>query len=236
MLSLPPLLLLRLPLLPRAPKPPRCLRHRFWKPVAARLCSPPSLCLCFLQVLDATSTVTPDYHDLKEVRPGGSSRPPASSAHLGGACRRASTGPLAALPARPSHPFPLPSTPCALQVALFLTQANVLPPGMGLALYVSIGGADWAYRGFVSNQHPSEVMPLSWPEAPGGQGLGAPPGPGYAQLGISLEPLGELGQKEGSKLGAREDFAKCVGLDLFNFMQVGGCVPGLPCGGWCTRV
>ena len=91
---------------------------------------------------------------------------------------------------------------------------------MGLALYVSIGGADWAYRGFVSNQHPSEVMPLSWPEPPGGQGLAAPPGPGYAQLGISLEPLGELGQKEGSKLGAREDFAKCVGLDLFNFMQV----------------
>ena len=105
-------------------------------------------------------------------------------------------------------------------MALFLTQANVLPPDMGLALYVSIGGADWAYRGFVSNQHPSEVMPLSWPEPPGGHGLAAPPGPGYAQLGISLEPLGELGQKEGSKLGAREDFAKCVGLDLFNFMQV----------------
>ena len=34
-----------------------------------------------------------------------------------------------------------------LQVALFLTQANVLPPDMGLALYASIGGADWSYRG-----------------------------------------------------------------------------------------
>ncbi|EFN55405.1 hypothetical protein CHLNCDRAFT_134521 [Chlorella variabilis] len=121
-------------------------------------------------VLDATNTVTHDYHDLKEV-------------------------------------------------ALFLTQAGVLPPDLGLALYVSIGGADWSYRGerFVSNGHPSDVLPLSWPDPAGG--LAAPPGPGFAQIGVSLEPLAALAEKEGSKLGAREEFAKRVGLDLFNFMQ-----------------
>lgn len=33
------------------------------------------------------------------------------------------------------------------EVALFLTQPNALPADAGLALYVSIGGADWSYRG-----------------------------------------------------------------------------------------
>ena len=42
-----------------------------------------------------------------------------------------------------------------------------------------------------------------------------PPGPGAVQIGISIEPGVEIIQKEGSKLGAREDFAKRVGLDLF---------------------
>ncbi|PSC73963.1 OPI10-like protein isoform B [Micractinium conductrix] len=119
-------------------------------------------------VLDATTTVVPDYRELKEV-------------------------------------------------ALFLTQPGVLPADVGLALYVSIGGADWSYRGFVSNSHPSDVLPLSWPEpsAP----LAAPPGPGFAQIGVSVEPLAELGQKEGSKLGAKEDFAKRVGLVPSNVLD-----------------
>ncbi|GAB4819785.1 hypothetical protein N2152v2_006831 [Parachlorella kessleri] len=91
---------------------------------------------------------------------------------------------------------------------------------MALALYVSIGGAEWAYRGFVSNAHPNEVMPLQWPNPPATSNPFAPSiGPGFAQIGVSLEPLAEVSQKEGSKLGAKEDFAKMVGLDLFNFMQ-----------------
>ena len=48
-----------------------------------------------------------------------------------------------------------------------------------------------------------------------------PPGLGAVQIGISIEPGVEIIQKEGSKLGAREDFAKRVGLDLFR------CVSGL---------
>lgn len=40
----------------------------------------------------------------------------------------------------------------------------------------------------------------------------APPVPCATQIGVSVEPLAELGQKEGAKLGAKEEFAKCVGL------------------------
>ena len=127
---------------------------------------------------------------------------------------------------------------------------------------MSIGGADWSYRGYVSNSHPSDVLPLSWPEPDASTqqqlaGLAALP-PGFAQVrgavgrwpptsccinlahatvsngplalqtlqhtflsrpsrrlpacatshemqvGVSVEPLAELAQKEGSKLGAKE--------------------------------
>ena len=44
------------------------------------------------------------------------------------------------------------------------------------------------WRGFVSNEHPSEVMPLQWPEVTGGSlaGTNHP----AIQLGVSLESLG----------------------------------------------
>ena len=42
-------------------------------------------------------------------------------------------------------------------------------------------------RGFVSNQHPSEVMPLQWPDA----GPTFVLQPGAVQLGVSMEPLGQ---------------------------------------------
>ncbi len=44
------------------------------------------------------------------------------------------------------------------------------------------------WRGFVSNDHPSEVLPLQWPEISGGSltGTNHP----VVQLGVSLEPLG----------------------------------------------
>ncbi len=41
------------------------------------------------------------------------------------------------------------------------------------------------------------------------------PAPGVVQIGIAIEPLQALLEKEGSKLGARADFAKRVGMDLF---------------------
>uniref|UniRef100_A0A061QT79 Hikeshi-like C-terminal domain-containing protein n=1 Tax=Tetraselmis sp. GSL018 TaxID=582737 RepID=A0A061QT79_9CHLO len=98
------------------------------------------------------------------------------------------------------------------EVAFFLPQPGALDPNMGLGLYVSVGGSEWSYRGCICNAHPSEVMPLQWPKNLAGT-------PGAAQIGISVEPLAEVMGKEGSKLGAREDFAKRVAMDLFNFMQ-----------------
>ena len=90
------------PLLPLRHGHRRCQRHGSG---SGLLHCASSLCLCFsvlLQVLDATSTVTPDYHDLKEVWPGGSSRLSTSAA----------TGLLPALPAEPpcTHPPTHPPT------------------------------------------------------------------------------------------------------------------------------
>lgn len=50
---------------------------------------------------------------------------------------------------------------------------------------------------------------------------GAPvaPGPGAIQIGVSIESGAEIISKEGSKLGARQDFAKRVGMDLFRYVH-----------------
>lgn len=61
------------------------------------------------------------------------------------------------------------------------------------------------------------MMPLQWPAQPNGEL--PPPGPNVVQIGVSVEPLSEAAAKEGSKLGAREDFAKKVGLDLYRFLE-----------------
>eukprot|EP00891_Asterochloris_glomerata_P001593 jgi/Astpho2/1593/e_gw1.00028.60.1_t len=102
------------------------------------------------------------------------------------------------------------------EVALFLLQpGSSVPEGAGLGLYISVGGAEWQYRGQVSAKHPSEVMPLQWPEPKPSQVIG----PGVVQLGISMEPQGELEQKEGVQVASRAEFAKRVALDLFRFME-----------------
>jgi len=85
-----------------------------------------------------------------------------------------------------------------------------------MGVYVSVGGSDWVFRGFIASQKPSETIPLMWPEPPG---TGVSGSPGWAQIGISVEPLAEASAKESVKLGIKEDFCKRVGLDLFNFLQ-----------------
>mmetsp|Transcript_253 Transcript_253/g.556 ORF Transcript_253/g.556 Transcript_253/m.556 type:complete len:91 (+) Transcript_253:424-696(+) len=40
-----------------------------------------------------------------------------------------------------------------------------------------------------------------------------------AQIGISIEPVSALAQKEGARLGAKEEFAKRVAMDLFRFLE-----------------
>ncbi|KAK9842081.1 hypothetical protein WJX81_007612 [Elliptochloris bilobata] len=102
------------------------------------------------------------------------------------------------------------------EVAVFLTQP--LPDAASaLGVYVSVGGVEWHFRGYVANSHPSEVMPLQWPEPEQCRRLA--PGPGVFQLGVSVEPLAEVAVKEGSKLVGRQEYAKRVALDLYRFME-----------------
>jgi len=101
------------------------------------------------------------------------------------------------------------------EVSLFLLQPNTLDPSLALGLYISIGGAEWQYRGYVSSTQPSEVMPLSWPE----QEQPLTVGPGTIQLGVSLESQAEVVQKEGTKLAGRHEFAKRVAMDLYRYME-----------------
>jgi len=91
-------------------------------------------------------------------------------------------------------------------------EPNSLPPDAALALYVAVGEQTWTFRGYVSNNHPSDIMPLSWPDEQSGVLQ-------RAVIGISLEPLAEAQTKVGAKLGAKEDFCKRVGMDLFQYMQ-----------------
>lgn len=98
-------------------------------------------------------------------------------------------------------------------VGIMLLKPNALPPDAAVSLYVSTGGSNWSFRGYISDTHPSDVLPLSWPDSNGGSNIS------QAKIGISLEPLAEVLQKEGMKMAHKEEFAKRVGLDLFNFMQ-----------------
>ncbi|GAX77366.1 hypothetical protein CEUSTIGMA_g4812.t1 [Chlamydomonas eustigma] len=93
---------------------------------------------------------------------------------------------------------------------------NSLDQVSALGLYIKVGCSDWQYRGCVHNGHPTEVMPLQWPVS---ESNTPAPSPGLVQIGVSIEPGAEIIKKEGSKLGAREDFAKRVGMDLFRFME-----------------
>lgn len=117
------------------------------------------------------------------------------------------------------------------QVSLFLTAPNALPPNTALSLYVSVGISgteDWQYRGYISNDHPSDVLPLMWPEPreayvnpTGSTGFPA----GWAKIGVLLEPLSQVSARESPKARAQEEYARKVGLDLFQYLQS---FPGVP--------
>ena len=123
------------------------------------------------------------------------------------------------------------------EACLFLAADAQLPPDQALSLYVSADGVEFLYRGSISGARPSDVFALRWPgggASGGGGGAGAPaalpqwsghgaaPGAEGAQrprVGVSLEPLVDAAQKEGERLGSREDFAKRVAMDLFRFLE-----------------
>jgi hypothetical protein len=96
-------------------------------------------------------------------------------------------------------------------VCLFVPDGGLLPPDAGLSLHVRAGAGDWEYRGCVSNATPSDVFPTAWP-----LGEGAPLS---AFVGVTVEPLAELLNREATAVASRREYAKRVALDLFRFMQ-----------------
>lgn len=69
------------------------------------------------------------------------------------------------------------------EVALFLTTPGALDPTLGLGLYIKVANGEWQYRGCVHGSHPSEAMPLVWPEIPEGVVQGTP---GAVLIGVPL--------------------------------------------------
>lgn len=98
-------------------------------------------------------------------------------------------------------------------VVLVLGSPGLLPPGAGLALHVQAGASGWEYRGAVCDTTPSESFPTAWPRAEGD--AYAP----TAQLGVSLEPLAELAQREATAVASKQEFARRVATDLFRFIE-----------------
>lgn len=96
-------------------------------------------------------------------------------------------------------------------VCLFVPDGGLLPPDAGLSLHVRAGAGDWEYRGCVSNATPSDVFPTAWP-----LGEGAPLS---AHVGVTVEPLAELLNREATAVASRREYAKRVALDLFRFME-----------------
>eukprot|EP00242_Pyramimonas_sp_CCMP2087_P016583 CAMPEP_0198204714 /NCGR_PEP_ID=MMETSP1445-20131203/8163_1 /TAXON_ID=36898 /ORGANISM="Pyramimonas sp., Strain CCMP2087" /LENGTH=187 /DNA_ID=CAMNT_0043876725 /DNA_START=285 /DNA_END=848 /DNA_ORIENTATION=- len=97
-------------------------------------------------------------------------------------------------------------------VCLFLPAQSPLEANSALSLYVQAGGSEWMYRGCVCSLRPSETFPIQWP-------LDSADPQFPAQIGISIEPLAAVSQKEEQISGSKENFAKRVALDLFTFMQ-----------------
>ena len=100
---------------------------------------------------------------------------------------------------------------------LFLTAPGALPPGSALALYVSVGGDEWQYRGAVTAAHPSDAVPLAWPEpSPAAAAAGGAAAP---VLGVALEAEADVAGRECAKLASRLEFGRRVGLDFLHFVE-----------------
>lgn len=88
---------------------------------------------------------------------------------------------------------------------------------MALALYsitISPGNSDthWSYRGYVSNERPSDVMPVFVDD------VDVQPAAVY-QIHIVVESVHDVASKHSAKLAGKEEFCRRVGMDLFQYMQ-----------------
>jgi hypothetical protein len=132
----------------------------------------------------------------------------------------------------------IPSNADLQEIFFCLLEPYTVPNDRALALYVTMDGSQWLYRGMISNQQPSEVCPLLLPTSGDVSDR--------IQIGVALEPLAEASLKEGSKLKVKEEYTRRVGLDLFNFLQSFGnvttfgsdkiVVPSNALDRWYTRV
>ena len=100
------------------------------------------------------------------------------------------------------------------EVCLMLLTRGALADGFGLAVYVSAYGSEFEYRGCVSNAAPSATVALQWPQR-ADNGMAAGP----VQLGLCIEEMATLAEKESIHVGEKTEFARRVGMDLFRFMQ-----------------
>ncbi|GHP10011.1 hypothetical protein PPROV_000874400 [Pycnococcus provasolii] len=113
------------------------------------------------------------------------------------------------------------------ECVLFLARPGLLQPDQALTIYIcdpAINGS-WEFRGYVSAKQPSAIVALNWVDAPA-----QPMSQHRACIGVSVEPLAEVEARQTNRLAMKEDFAKRVGQDLYNFMSSfgGGTSPSSP--------
>lgn len=126
----------------------------------------------------------------------------------------------------------------AQHVTVFLTGTIPLAEGMGASVYMSIHPFTvWQFLGYLSAEKPSALFRFRWPQDALQRDLSA-------QLGISLEPMDVILQKEAERLAERRDptagasaeLVNRLGMklmsNLYNFLTShAASVPGLP-GQW----
>lgn len=104
------------------------------------------------------------------------------------------------------------------EIFLSLAQPHCLPsPDIALALYSitvssSSNDTNWSYRGYVSNDRPSDVMTVFV------DGLDMQQAAAY-QIHVVVESMEEVSSKHLERLAGKEDFCRRVGMDLFQYMQ-----------------
>jgi hypothetical protein len=104
----------------------------------------------------------------------------------------------------------------ARDVCLFVPGSGLLPADAGLSLHVSSPGSScWEYRGYVSNAVLSDVFPTAWPQP--AEGVACSSHAAY-QVGVTLEPLELLEQRENKQVASKREFAKRVALDLYRYV------------------
>ncbi|KAJ4459516.1 putative OPI10 family protein [Paratrimastix pyriformis] len=104
--------------------------------------------------------------------------------------------------------MPIESISTAQHVCVFLT--GPLAEGFGASVYMSLYPfSTWSYLGAISNEKPSALFRFRWPQDALDRDLAG-------QLGISIEPLPTIAEKEAQKLAERRDVLGQQGNEMVN--------------------